>query len=420
MKKRCFFVLNVFFFFSFFSNAQQNKVEEIRAEKIKTIQLFKNNDQTSIPAIELGSGDFLNLQFDDFSTKVKNYYYTLELRNMDWTPTPVNDNYYLAGNTLALIDKYHFSTISTDNYIHYETQFPNENIQPIKSGNYLLKVFKGTDTANLIFSKKCYIYTQKAIAKININQPNIGSLLYTHQKLDITINAQKIDQIIPNNLKIMVVQNNRFYDAVINPPYQYYSNNIFQYDGDKYLVFPGTNPYYFLDIQSFRFKNSLTSDIIVKNNQYYIYAYPNSFDFNITISQIADLNGQGFISTTDFNNYNTDALYGYVTLQASPAKIPNLKNKDVYIEGGILINENIDKKKLEYDSNADLYKTTVYLKQGVYNYNYFTINKLNNQINHEINFFETENDYYVFVYYTNFADQHESLIGFYKFNSLNP
>ena len=75
------------------------------------------------------------------------------------------------------------------------------------------------------------------------------------------------------------------------------------------MVFPGTNPYYFLDIQSFRFKNSLTSDIIVKNNQYYIYAYPNSFDFNITISQIADLNGQGFISTTDFNNYNTDALY---------------------------------------------------------------------------------------------------------------
>ena len=54
---------------------------------IRSIRLHKAGDPYGYPVIRLNSVDDLDLYFDDLDGGVKNYYYTFQLCNADWTPS---------------------------------------------------------------------------------------------------------------------------------------------------------------------------------------------------------------------------------------------------------------------------------------------------------------------------------------------
>jgi hypothetical protein len=65
-----------------------------------------------------------------------------------------------------------------------------------------------------------------------------------------------------------------------------------------------------------------------------------------------------------------------------------------------------------FNDSTSLYETTLFLKQGFYNYEYVTINKRNGQVGQmEGSYFETENMYTILVYYRSFTDRSDQLIG---------
>jgi hypothetical protein len=49
--------------------------EEVRLPQIKTVQLFMFGNQLGYPALELNSGDRMELHFDDMDANIKNYSY---------------------------------------------------------------------------------------------------------------------------------------------------------------------------------------------------------------------------------------------------------------------------------------------------------------------------------------------------------
>ncbi len=65
--------------------------------KVHSIKLYKPGDQTSFPAIALNSNDLLELHFDDLDGDVKNYYYSYQLCNADWTPSLLHPFEYIKG-----------------------------------------------------------------------------------------------------------------------------------------------------------------------------------------------------------------------------------------------------------------------------------------------------------------------------------
>src|SRR5688572_14184868 len=64
---------------------------------IKTVKLFKSGDQSSFPSLSLNSNETLQLIFDDLDNRVKNYYYTFQLFNADWTPSILSPFEYIRG-----------------------------------------------------------------------------------------------------------------------------------------------------------------------------------------------------------------------------------------------------------------------------------------------------------------------------------
>src|SRR5688500_20222440 len=65
--------------------------------EIRTTKLYKQGDQTSMPVIPLGSMEGLELHFDDMAGDIKQYYYSFQLCNADWTPSGLHPYEYLKG-----------------------------------------------------------------------------------------------------------------------------------------------------------------------------------------------------------------------------------------------------------------------------------------------------------------------------------
>ena len=75
---------------------------------------------------------------------------------------------------------------------------------------------------------------------------------------------------------------------------------------------------------------------------------------------------------------------------------------------------------MTYNSENGLLEANILIKQGFYNYKYVTkhgeeieLNKISG------NFHNTENHYLVLVYYRNFGDLYDSIIGIGSANSIN-
>jgi hypothetical protein len=81
-----------------------------------------------------------------------------------------------------------------------------------------------------------------------------------------------------------------------------------------------------------------------------------------------------------------------------------------------------DDTKLEYNAAKGIYEKSLLLKQGYYTYTYVT--KDNNVPNAPAdveqtdgNYWETENDYTILVYYRSFSDRSDQLVGVSTINS---
>ena len=86
----------------------QRLPDHVYMPNIRTPKLFQQNNQQSLPLITLGAGDQLELHFDDMLGVVRNYYYTFELCNADWTPADVNVFDYIKGFTQNRLSQYRF------------------------------------------------------------------------------------------------------------------------------------------------------------------------------------------------------------------------------------------------------------------------------------------------------------------------
>ena len=118
------------------SNAQMPEVEIMNSDKIKSVKLYQQNNQESLPIINLNSADLLELHFDDLDGYIKNYYYTFQLCNADWGDANMNSFDYIKGFTQNRIIQARPSSNTQTKYIHYQVTLPEKNCIPTKSGNY--------------------------------------------------------------------------------------------------------------------------------------------------------------------------------------------------------------------------------------------------------------------------------------------
>ena len=414
----------IFILFCFSASAQRMP-DVIYMSNIKTVKLFQLNNQESLPVIRLNSADQVELHFDDMDAYAKSYYYTFQLCNADWSEADLSPFDYLKGFQNQQIFQYRQSSVTLSKYMHYQVVLPESNCVPTKSGNYLLKIFLDGDTSKLAFTKRFFVVSSKAGVGGVISQPFNNQLYNSHQKIQFSVNASVLNPMNPQQqINVVVMQNYRWDNIVTNIQPAFIRDNILEYNGEEDCLFPAGKEYRWADLRSFRFESERVAKVnrAVQPNE--LYLFPDGPRTRQGYLYMKDYNGWFDVSVTESINPWWQSDYGNVHFTFVPENHQPYTGKNVYLMGELTGNNTADDALMQYNADKGVYEKTLLLKQGYYNYTYATKDMNAKSAAADValtdgNYWETENDYTIFVYYRSLSGRHDELVGFTTINSLH-
>jgi type 9 secretion system plug protein len=404
--------------------------DAIFSDNIKSPQLYPTGNQMGYPILPLNSNDKLELHFDDLDGDVKNYSYVFQLCNADWTPAEVSEFDYIKGFSQVRIDTYQYSSVSLTQYTHYHVTLPDPNCIPIKSGNYLLKVFLDGDTSKLAFTRRFLVTNGKINIHSQMMQPLDYALSHTHQRIQFKLNTSAVNPANPlDQIKVVVLQNYRWDNAIRDIRPTFYVGNSLEYNDENACIFPGGREWRWLDLQgTFRYQSDRVQNANYGKTSTEIFLKPDADRSTQDYTFYKDYNGYFFLQTTESINpfYQTD--YARVRFSFVPPGNTPFPDKDVYVlgqfTGGLIGGALNDSTRMVFNPEKGRYELSFLLKQGYYSYTYVTIDRNDPDRKAAFDFtegnhIETENDYMILVYYRPPGARADELVGISRFNSLN-
>ena len=413
-----FFFKIIFLFITCTSMVAQSENEVVPPFHIKTVTFLQNSNQNEIPIFKLGEG--FQVQFDDLYGNEANYYYEIVHCDYNWIPSPIPKNEYLLGFDNQRIQDYTNSVNALQIYSHYKLSIPNQFTQQLRiSGNYMLKILD--DSKEVVFSRKFILYEDRVNVPIQIKRARTISNLVNKHNLEFSITSSSITFQNPlKNVKVVLLQNGQWNTAIKNVVPQFTLGNDLIYRYDTQTQFWAGNEFLFFENRDIRSTGNNVARIDGGSNIYNSYLFTNNARTNFQYSFTQDANGNFVPRNINAENSEIEADYSWVYFSLSA---PTFRlNKDIYVNGMFNNFSLSDEFKMEYNEQKKIYEKAILIKQGFTNYQY-TIADSKGKIDFENaidgNFFETENDYSVIVYYRDIKDRYDRVVGKGSANSLN-
>jgi hypothetical protein len=302
---------------------------------------------------------------------------------------------------------------------------PDRNCVPVKGGNYLLKVYLDGDPNKLAFTRRVLVVDKIAEVGIQITQPFNSELFRTHQKVQFVVNKGQLNMVNPmQQIKAVVLQNFRWDNAKTNIPPTFIRNSMLEFNSENNLVFPAGKEFRWADLRSFRFQSERIARADYSKLNSEVFLQPDGVRTQARFINFRDYNGFYFVESTDASNPWWQGDYANVHFTFVPNGNQPYPNKKVFVLGELNNYNTDDSSAMTYNAVKGVYEKTLYLKQGYYSYTYVTkdANKRNAVALTEQtdgDYWETENDYTVLIYYRSIAGRHDELIGTATINSLN-
>lgn len=406
-------ITTLFLFISCLLLAQEQEVPT--PFNIKTVT-FVQGGNNAIPFFRLG--DAFELQFDDLYGNEADYYYTIEHYNYDWTPSSLLKNEYINGLDNQRIQNYSNSLNCFQNYSHYTLSFPNKYNQIIKSGNYMVKIYD--DEQHLIFSRKLIIYEDDLMIGITIRRSRDMETIQQKQNVEFFIDYK--DRVLQNplqNIKVSIFQNGKFQNAIHNIKPQYTIGTQLIYRYNKETQFWGGNEFWNFENKNIRGASN-TVFKVTTGDIYNTYLYVNEARKNKIYTYFPDINGNFLVTNFNITNPNVESDYAWVYFTLDCKENPLEKN--IYINGMFNNYAISDENKMDYNSTTNRFEKALLIKQGFTNYQY-VLTDLNGKIDEKNaidgNFYQTENNYTILVYYKGPADRYDRVVGIANATSLD-
>ncbi|CAL1520234.1 DUF5103 domain-containing protein [Chitinophaga sp. MM2321] len=412
------------FLFTGSAAAQVNVItpDHVYYNNIKSVKFNQQGDPLSMPMYTIGGGEKLELSFDDMDNDVKNYYYSFVLCNADWTQAQVNPFDYMRGFSETRILDYRLSSVALQRYTHYSVQLPGTNSYPVKSGNYLLKVYLDSDTTQLAFTRRMFVVENKAGLSGYIQQPVSPKLFRTHQKVNFEVNMGALNIQNPfDQVKVVILQNYRWDNAITNLKPQFINGNVIKYNTEIDCVIPGGKEYRWIDLRSFRLQTERVQRSEYHSSSTDVYAVPDHERADKVYQFIKDVNGKFYLATLD--DYNPNFEGDYASVHFSFVAPEPYAGYDMYIFGEMTSYECNSTNKLTYNGASRAYEGTLFLKQGYYNYIYGLVDKtlphpkFNTDLT-EGDYWETENNYTILLYFRPLGGRSDELVSSITLNSI--
>jgi hypothetical protein len=392
----------------------QSNGDQYFSDRVETVQIFPPGEPLGEPVLSLGDGSStLELHFDIFGAELENLEYTFIHCDADWKISDLMPNEYLDGYTESYIEDYQFSFNTRQPYIHYMLQFPQTNMNFIKSGNYLLKVYPEDNPENPLFVKRFFVVDPRITMAGTAKPATSPALRNTHQEVDFEINIQPLKSQFPSReIRVFIRQNGRLDNMVKDLQPLSVTNGIMNFDLEKENIFKGTNSFRYFDFSSMKFNSEYLDRIDVSGDVNKVYLLEEQVRRFKEFKQGPDFHGRYYIDTKDWSNPQIEAEYSDVFFRFQ-YDAP-LLHGDVYLIGELANWSFTPYNKMVYNFETKAYEATLYLKQGFYSYNYGFVAK-DSEIA-DITFFEnshyqTQNQYFIFVYFRATGTTFDQLVG---------
>ncbi|MEX2478885.1 MAG: type IX secretion system plug protein domain-containing protein [Gracilimonas sp.] len=331
-------------------------------ETIKSIQLYRTGSVNNPPIIELETNQKLTLAFDELTDLSGQFRIIFTHHDRDWNESNIPQDWYLDGMNELIVGGGNKNQLSSPSYFHYETEFPNQQVQFKISGNYMLHVVDFT-TGTRLFSLPFYV------------TENTGEM---RSRVETKYNAGPRGQAVDRPFSEFI-----YPDFVEYPQFDlsfYFAQNRFWGDRKQ------SENYDFSEEDRTQFH--LSEENAFSSNFDFIGLRLN--EFSVDGRQIIDWHPEKtppeVVLREDILNFSSDPSRGWGASFANPKTSENTRYANVrfrFQDGGqfsasdgvylvgdfnqwILEEEN----KLTYNENSGYWETTALIKQGTYTYKY--------------------------------------------------
>ena len=378
------------------------------SDDIRSVQVVAGNKWQELPIILLGSGEHVNISFDELSHEYHRYEYSVVHLDKDWKEDEglMAADYVRGFQSGLTIEDYEESINTTQDYTHYKLQIPNSQCRLRMSGNYRVDITEDGETRLSVFFL------------VSENIMNVGTSYSGDTDIDVRRNHQQVrvkaDYSALNatdplgQITGYVVKNYNWSTLRQLPKPTSFNQQYMEWTHCRDLIYEGGNEYHKFEMLDIH-RNSLN----IENNTWdaeneiwhtYVWA-----DYRRP-SYVYDETPKGAFLIRNSNNSESNITSEYVmvhfTLQTeAPFPYP------VYVDGMWAVdNRNY---LMTYDTELKAYTVAVPLKYGYYSYQYVMKTPDGTTIipPTEGSFYETRNNYTALFYYRGTLDRGDRLVG---------
>lgn len=389
---------------------------------LASIKLTPTNAPLGFPVITLGSGEQLCLVFDDLSSNDNRYLkYTVIHCTHDWKPSDLNTFDYIDGYTEDELSDHSYSFNTVQSYVHFTLRFPNDMLNITKSGNYLLYVYDDTPDNPVLTRRFMVKENSEAIITGTVHAASDTRYRYTGQEVDFSVNTGRyIIRDPARNLRATIMQNGRWDNAIIGLRYRYGKPGEYSFDYDENEnCFYGSSEFRMFSLKSLRYNGDRIAAIRYNGKGYYALVLEDIARPYGAYQGSTTLWGKCYWENSDYSGENREE---YVKTRFSLKCDFPVTDGSIYVFGELTDWQIQDDAKLKYNPNTNYWETELYLKQGIYNYQYVFVHDGSTEIDAtyiEGSHWETNNEYGVFVYLNDETSLYDRLIGVEFFNKVS-
>jgi Domain of unknown function (DUF5103) len=387
-------------------------------EEIRTVMLYpseggsRNNLRSAVVPLQKQN---LVLEFDDLQGERSNYYVKLVHCNVDWTKSSLMDLDFLSDYNEFPITEYDLSSNVSIAYVHYYFQVPAVKLP----GNYLLIAYRENDDEDILLTRRFMVYSNEVSVFQDNQLQGAGTLYASNQQLNFKVNYSRLDIVNPMESVHAVIRQNQRWDNVrfkVTPSFIREDKRELEYrffDHDN--QFMAGNEFRFVDFRSLNYPGQNTGRIDRSKRPFSLWVQTDKSRQDQVYAIFTDLNGNYVIENQDNRDAAISGDYVFVTFTLATPPV----NGDVYLLGAMNNWSHSPESKMNFRKDQNLYETTLFLKQGLYNYQYWVESDKANGFQIEGSHYQTENLYEIFIYYRPFRPNADLLIGYYPIQ-VNP
>lgn len=395
------------------ATAQQTQ-DRIIDPRVHSLKVAPAGNPYTPAIITLGGGEVINVNFDLLDYDVHYLRYSVTHCDALWRPSQLVESEYVSGFNQADVTDYAQCNNTFVHYWNYNLQVPNQDMELLKSGNYVLRVYEQDDPDQVLFTARFAVSEGTVSVLPNVTSRTDVDYNGGHQQVSFELNYKNGTIRDPyNELTCVVTQNGRTDNAAVVTKPLMVSSDRLSFEHNRDLIFAAGNEY-----RRFETVNIHTPNMGVAAIEYfepYYHATLITDGPRAAGSYLYDQTQMGRFTIrnaeSDYSLIEADYIMTHFTLNTGEP----LRGGKLLVQGEMTKGEPDGYGLMSYDASTGCYRAHMLLKQGAYNYQYLWVpdgTTVGQAGKIEGDKFQTINEYVIRVYDRPMGSRYDRLVGF--------